>query len=653
MTWIQWLKGAGQPTGPTLTKRRIRWARDTTNEAIYFFEWTGSNSTTTIYKLWVDGFTITLDTFSGPTLSHANDRVEGLFVIGGDVVLTGTTYTALTYHATAWHATAPLTGTPSWTKVTSTDANGGSGMAYPTPSCSDGSPWCFNNGKLAAGNSKSYSKLATVIHGDTGGGSWTNGVYRGWSCAVSATRSLYAYAVASGNSIAAYWMSETGQYQGGTYQVSRALTTASLNGTSLDDMMQAFLIGDKACIPFRDAGGQFHVAAFDESARTAADGRVNADLRGGLEYDAGAGAKGWAVNASTKAMYSSADGVTWAADTDIDNYPGADNPAVIMQFWTGEMAILGSGGELWVLDLAVPAPPEEPTDERAAFKRMGRDSSNPGAIGFLSDHLTLTASSEHARYPAENLQSFAYYGPNRPPEVGRTWRSLVDTSVALDWDTGVSSTDLALALFFLEGQKSLGLDVLDFDVTITVLTGATSPPTSELFDLVLSPSTGNWSRKAKDLTISRYVRFLIEGAAGAGGGPVGFFQAARAFFTDLQHMVTNYSNAKFSESDVGVSTPAGSVRKKLLAMDFELVGAESGDTTVWNQLRGSSRERDFHLQPNIPMVFDPDPTGSLDPDGVGHFGPRCCWLRSGEPGFNKAIPTADGIYSSRLELVSL
>ncbi len=284
------------------------------------------------------------------------------------------------------------------------------------------------------------------------------------------------------------------------------------------------------------------------------------------------------------------------------------------------------------------------TEQRAWFRRMREQS---GALGFLSDFATITASSAASGFAATNLQRFRGTG------VGRVWRSTDDTAESLLWDFGSAA---ALNWCCVAGPGSKGLrDVGTTAAVLTLKAGSTTSVTTTVGTLVYSPSTGGWSIDF-DSASFRYWKLFIDRSGGSG---VGYFQLGRVALDSAETFPTNFGDG-FSEGIENLTTsyetadggiiPRFRAPRSVLSLPFPHVGKDSGDLDVWNRFRGFAGEEASGYAPELPLYVSPDPSGERS-GTEGHVAPRFCWVRNLQP--FAGVGAAGRIFSSGLELVGV
>ena len=285
------------------------------------------------------------------------------------------------------------------------------------------------------------------------------------------------------------------------------------------------------------------------------------------------------------------------------------------------------------------------TVKNASFRRMREQS---GALGFLSDFATLTASSAATGCAASNLQAF--YGSG----AGFVWRSTGDTAESLLFDFGSS---VNLNWLHAEGAGSKGLrDVGADPVVVTLKADNSNPPTTTIGTATYSPTTGGWSLTF-DTVSARYAKVFFDRA---GGSPAwSYFQLARVALDSWETFDTNFGD-NFSEAPENLSTSYEMAHgshvtryrrpRLVLQVPQPNLGAGSNDLELWNRFRGYVGEAESGFAPEAPLWFAPDPSGVLA-GSAGLLAPRFCWVRSQQPLVNRSA--AGRLYSTSLELVQV
>jgi hypothetical protein len=285
------------------------------------------------------------------------------------------------------------------------------------------------------------------------------------------------------------------------------------------------------------------------------------------------------------------------------------------------------------------------TTDRAWFRRMREQS---GALGFLSDFATITASSAATGCAASNLQRF------RGATAGRVWRSTGDTDEWIQWDFGSS---VSLNWICVEGVASKGLrDVGTAEATLTLLADDANPPTTSRGTLPQSAANGGWALDL-DTFSARYARLRIQRAGGSSAWS--YFQLARVALDSAQQFGVNFSRS-FQEGSEdltiltelmdGAVMPRYRHPRRVLSVQFPHIGVSAGDRALWNRFSGYGGEAESGFAPQAPLYFSPDPSGSLC-GSTGEFAPRFCWVRAQGPLAGTAA--AGTVFGSSLELVSI
>lgn len=642
MTWHQWLGGSGQPTGPTSwTTRRIISALDVTNEHLYFARYSGTTGSITFYRLSLVSSVPTLTTFSTPSYGS---RIQSAGIVGSDFVVTGEDSGSSGKFS---YTSIPVGASPSWTTATMGPTARWNSGPIATPSHAQ--PWQVGSAKQgsfeeAAGYAKNASKIWSNNAGTYDG---VNGAFKAWSGRVGTNGGFFVHVGDTAVKIEFFRIADNGTHPS---RYDSMLATSSVSGET--DIMQAVACSSLNYLlcPFRDAASKPHVLRIrNDGTRGTQQINTSADLRFGFEFDAGSGAKAWAVNADTGAWWSSADLATWATDTTIGSVPlsGSEKVVFACLHWSGFPFVLTSAGAAYVLEFEVPSPGDTPTTEAFSYRRQRRDESDATAIGFQSDiAATVSASSTATGFAVANVQSFEGL------DVGKPWRSTGagPSDEYIQWDFGAGG--FAINFAHVCGRGSANLDPVDNDtVTLKLLAGDTSPPVVEIGTLELSPSTGDYSLQVEGLSAFRYYRLVIESD---GSGAATYYQIARAFLDSYETLPTNFTYG-FEEqsedpSEIVGTAPRYELPRQVLRLRFMYVGSDASDLDKWNRFRGAGRERRFNDRRLVPLWVSLDPSGSLATDG--HFAPRVVWVRSGG-GFRQVEQSEPPVYEAALELVQV
>ncbi len=322
---------------------------DETNGALYWFEFVASNASVTINKLYADGATILHETFALSPGADSNDRISDIeyLIDTNEIGVGGSWRSAGTDRAQLWYADAPLTGSPSWTNVQGTQ------QARRTAMITRAVAGAAGRKAVAVAMSVTTRSLARDGTEGSLGGVGANQQDLSWG----------AYHPVQGASLAV-------GYSASACAAVKVTASGGLTGLSADPLTVAGpgsateLLGFapfgtvEVAFAFREGSGVFHPYHYNLSTNTLTEGtRVTAsqDLRLVGAYDAGAGEKVWAVNAADKKMWSSTDGLVYAEDTEIGDYPGTDDPHFGCLHWiNAKPMIVGDAGSAFVLGEPVP-----------------------------------------------------------------------------------------------------------------------------------------------------------------------------------------------------------------------------------------------------------------------------------------------------------